>query len=215
MGSTRLPGKVLLPIGRLPLLGHVVRRLELLKTPVEIIVATSTAPRDDPIATWCDHGGVSYFRGSEDDVLDRYYSCAKRFGIDPILRLTADNPFTDIGELDALIGLHRGQGNDYSHSFGELPIGVGAETFTFAALERSHREGKAPHHREHVNEYMLEHPELFKTGVLHVSGAKKRPDLRLTVDTEDDYRLACRLVAQAAGKWITTEEAIALCSQSA
>jgi spore coat polysaccharide biosynthesis protein SpsF len=128
-----------------------------------------------------------------------------------VVRLTADNPFTDIEELDRLIDMHVREGNDYTHSFGVMPIGVGAEIFSRAALERSDREGHAPHHREHVNEYVQEHPELFRTGHLAVAATKARPDLSMTVDTEDDYARACHIAEAASGTWITTIEAIAVC----
>jgi spore coat polysaccharide biosynthesis protein SpsF len=215
MGSSRLPGKVLMPIGRVPLLGHVVGRLSGLRPPATIVVATSTEAADRAIADWCAREGVRCFRGSEPDVLGRYYECAKAFGLDPIVRLTADNPFTDVAELDRLIDLHRAQGNDFTHAFGALPVGVGAEIFSFAALERSNLEGRAPHHREHVDEYMLENPALFRTGVLEVPPAKRRPDVRLTVDTEEDLRRACYVAEHARGRWCTTEEAIELCLRSA
>src|SRR5688572_22199423 len=166
MGSTRLPGKVLMPIGRQPLLGHVVGRLADLRTPAAVVVATSTAAQDNAVEAWCRKQGVKVFRGSELDVLARYYECAKAYHIDPVVRLTADNPFTDIQELERLIELHRSAGNDFTHSFHSLPIGVGAEVFGFSALERSHHEGTAAHHREHVDEYMIENPQVFRTGRL-------------------------------------------------
>jgi spore coat polysaccharide biosynthesis protein SpsF len=211
MGSTRLPGKVLKPIAGRPLLGHVVGRLEMLQHPHQAVVATSDLPADDAIANWCQQEGVACFRGSEQDVLARYAGAARQFGLDPVIRLTADNPFTDMAELDRLIDLHQAEGNDFTQSFAALPIGVGAEIFTFAALERSAREGHAPHHREHVDEYMIENPQLFRTGTLAVEGAKNRPDVRLTVDTQEDYARACLIAERAGGKWATTLEAIALC----
>ena len=96
-------------------------------------------------------------------MLDRYYQCAIQYGFRHIVRLTGDNPFPDMEELDNLIALHLSAGTDYANSFASLPIGVGAEIFTFEALERSWREGDAPHHLEHVNEYLLEHPEIFRS----------------------------------------------------
>lgn len=215
MGSTRLPGKVLRPIGKLPLLGHVVGRLSVLKKQARIVVATTTASADDVIEKWCKGESIACWRGSEADVLARYYECAKALGLDPIVRLTADNPFTDIVELDRLIDEHNAQGNDFTHSFDSLPLGAGAEIFGFAALERSHREGRAPHHREHVDEYLIENPALFRTGKLTVPAQKRRPDIRLTVDTEEDYRRACFIVMHGKGAWVETEEAIALCSRFA
>lgn len=215
MGSTRLPGKVLLPIARRPLLAHVLGRLAELQHSAQVVVATSTETVDDVIEAFCSDTGVACFRGSETDVLARYRECALAYGFDPVVRLTADNPFTDVVELDRLIRLHPGAGNDYTHSFGMMPQGVGAEIFSFAALERSYREGHAPNHREHVNEYIQENPALFRIGQLDVPVAKRHPQLRLTVDTEEDYQRACRIADLAEGRWLYTEEAIALCSRFA
>ncbi len=214
MGSTRLPGKVLKPVGRDVLLGHILARLGGLRHPARVVVATTSAATDDPIASFCASRGVDCFRGSEPDVLDRYCRCAQQFGLDPVVRLTADNPFPDIEELDKLIALHQESGADYSHSFSTLPVGVGSEVFTRAALERAREEGRAAHHREHVNEYVLENPRLFNIRELRVSGPKARPDLRLTVDTEEDYARICAIAAGARADPVTTEEAIRLCTRS-
>lgn len=215
MGSTRLPGKVLKPVGSRPLLAHVVGRLEMLRHAHQAVVATSTLSADDAIAAWCGQEDVACFRGSEQDVLARYEGAARQFHLDPVIRLTADNPFTDMTELDRLIDLHQAQANDFSQSFAALPIGVGAEIFSFAALSQSVRDGHAPHHREHVDEYMIENPQLFRSGALALKGPKNRPDVRLTVDTEEDYLRACFIAEHAKGTWATTEEAIALCSRFA
>jgi spore coat polysaccharide biosynthesis protein SpsF len=215
MGSSRLPGKILQPIAGKPLLDHILGRLTGLRHGVHIVVATSEQRRDDVVASFCAERAVDCFRGSEDDVLGRYYKCARARGFEQVVRLTADNPFTDIAELDRLIQFHLEHGYDYSCSSESLPIGVGAEIFTFAALERSFREGNAQHYREHVNEYVLEHPELFRIGRLSVPKNKHRPDVRLTVDTQEDLDRARFVAAGATGSWITTEEAIALCSRFA
>jgi len=215
MGSTRLPGKVLKPIAGKVLLDHVLSRLSLLAYPVEVVVATSRLPQDDAIAQHCESRGVTVFRGSETDVLERYYRCACENGFEDVVRLTADNPFTDMEELQRLIEQHLAQHNDYTHSFGSMPLGVGAEIFTFAALKKSVLEGHAHNHHEHVNEYIQENPDIFKIGVLEVPAAKCRPDLRLTVDTEDDYQRACAIARFAPDRWVGTEEAIQLCSRFA
>lgn len=215
MGSTRLPGKVLRDIAGRPLLAHVIERLLLLHHEATIVVVTSVQPRDDVIAAWCGAHHVLCFRGSEADVLDRYWRCAEAYGFDHIVRLTADNPFTDIEELDRLIDLHLSGRFDYCHSFGQMPLGVGSEIFTRDALARSHAEGLKPNHREHVNEYIEEMPSLFRVGRLEVPAAKCAPTLRLTVDTEEDWQRACRLASGYDGRLLGTEEAIRLCSQSA
>lgn len=215
MGSTRLPGKVLKPIAGQALLDHVLGRLSLLAYPVKVVVATSELPQDDVIAQHCLTRGVSIYRGSETDVLDRYYQCARENRFDHVVRLTADNPFTDMEELQRLIEQHLAQHNDYTHSFGSMPLGVGAEIFSFAALEKSALEGHAPNHREHVNEYIQEQPDVFRIGVLEIPATKRSADLRLTVDTEVDYQRACAIAGHAPDRWVGTEEAIQLCSRSA
>ncbi len=213
MGSTRLPGKVLKSIAGKALLDHVLGRLSELTYPVKVVVATSDLPRDDSIARYCQPRCVTVFRGSEIDVLDRFYQCARENRFEHVVRLTADNPFTDMEELKRLIEYHLNQRNDYSHSFGRMPLGVGAEIFTFTALEISAQEGHAPNHREHVNEYIQGNPDIFRIGVLEVPAAKTQPELRLTVDTEDDFHRACVIAGHAPDRWVGTEEAIQLCSR--
>ncbi len=215
MGSTRLPGKVLKLINGQPLLSHVLNRLSSLKNSVDIVIATSIEPSDDVILDYCNKYNVSCFRGSETDVLSRYYDCAKKNKFNHIVRLTADNPFTDIEELEHLIDVHLREKNDYTHSFGDLPIGVGAEIFTFNALESSHFEGHDENHREHVNEYIQERPNIFKIYQLDIPNEKKCSKLRLTVDTEDDYKKACFIAEKTGNGLVGTEEAIKICLRSA
>ncbi len=214
MGSSRLPGKVLRKIGSLPLLGHVLGRLENFDDSVSLIVATTTKAEDDEIIDYCFNNNVAYFRGSELDVLARYYDCAKENNFKHVVRLTSDNPFTDVNELERLIALHIKENNDYTHSFGSLPLGVGAEIFKYNALERSYNEGTQENHREHVNEYIQELPGIFKIGSLPIESSKICPGLRLTVDTEDDYKCACYIVDTINKDWVTTEDAIKLCLES-
>lgn len=215
MGSTRLPGKVLLHVNGKPLLEHTLLRLARLRHSAHIVIATSSSEKDNILTAFCEERGVAFFRGSEANVLERYYFCACENKFTQVVRLTADNPFTDIEELDHLIDLHVSTGSDFSHSFQSLPVGVGAEIFKFEALETSYREGQAPHHREHVDEYLLEHPERFKTSILKVIGPKNRPDIRLTVDTEEDYRRVCFIAERVRQDYISTEEAVRVCSEYA
>lgn len=211
MVSTRLPGKILELIAGRPLLDHVLYRLRNLRHPVRIVVATGDAPHNDPVAVFCAERSVDCFRGSEQDVLARYYECARQCSFDQVVRLTGDNPFIDVEELNRLIDFHLVGGHEFSSSLGELPLGVGAEIFTFAALERCALKGQAPHHREHVDEYILENPTLFRCGHLAVPEYKRHPELRLTVDTPEDLRRARFIAEHATESHVTTEEAIDLC----
>lgn len=210
MGSTRLPGKILMPIGNKALLDHILSRLKRLQHSAITVVATSDTTIDNIVEEFCTERSVTCFRGNLLNVLDRYYQCAAFYNFHDIVRLTGDNPFPDIEELDNLIDLHLKIGTDYANSFISLPIGVGSEIFSFSSLEKSWREGKMSHHLEHVNEYMLENPHIFRTEILPVPPYKNRPDLRLTVDTMDDYQRACFIVEKSQEDYITTGQAIEL-----
>lgn len=215
MGSTRLPAKVLKRIGDKSLLEHILFRLSQLKQNTKIVIATTTLEKDDVIEEFCKKNSINIFRGSESNVLERYYLCAKENNFEHIVRLTGDNPFVDIEELDNIITLHLNTKADYSRSFTSLPKGVGAEIFSFEALEQSYKYGDKENHKEHVNEYIEENEDRFKIAELKVEKEKNRPDISLTVDTEDDYKKACFIVENTKNEYISTKEAINLCLQYA
>lgn len=213
IGSSRLPGKILKPLGSKLMLEHIIYRVSFIRHSVQLVLATSILSRDDVLASFCQSHFVNCFRGNEHDVLERYYQCAQQYEFDHVIRLTSDNPFVDIEELDRLIDLHFKRDADYSHSFNVLPVGSGAEIFTFETLKRSFTDGIKPNHREHVNEYIQENPALFHIETLQAIPSKNRKDIRLTVDTEKDYQKACFIVKHSKSDYITTEEAIDLCSR--
>ena len=213
MGSTRLPGKVLKKIGDKNLLKHILFRLSKLKREVKVVIATSDLSKDNELERFCLNNKTLCFRGSEQNVLQRYYLCAKENNFSHIVRLTGDNPFVDIEELDNLIDLHINSHSDYSRSFSVLPKGVGGEIFTFSALELSYKHGKKDNHLEHVNEYIEENEDQFTISELEVYKEKNRPEISLTVDTAEDYKKACYIVNHSAEEYITTQEAIKLCLQ--
>jgi spore coat polysaccharide biosynthesis protein SpsF len=193
MGSSRLPGKVLMNLCGKPVLLHIIERLRDFKKEYKRIIITSTVQKDNEIENFCKENNILCFRGSEDNVLDRYYQAAKLFELQHIVRLTGDNPLVDADSLQFLIEGHLKNNADYSSNKYEvnsgLPEGVGAEIFTFSALEKSWIEGKKENHREHVNEYILENQDKFKILVVktmddRLSACK---DLRLTVDTRNDF----------------------------
>lgn len=210
MGSARLPGKVLMPLGGTTLIGWIVQRLRDLPWP--LVVATSDQAQDDVIVRYCEQMNVQYFRGSDQDVLDRYYQCAVAYGFSHVIRLTGDNPCPDTEALQQLVDLHLTSAADYTHSFGELPVGVGAEIFKFEALQDSWREGCAAQHREHVNEFIIEHPSRFRTMKLEVASSKHAPNLRLTIDTLEDYHRIAWCLNSATDVNISTEALIKQCS---
>ncbi len=213
MGSSRLPGKILKNFVGNTLLGHILARLEKLRKPIKTVIATSTAPADDLTEAFCQAHQVHCFRGSEDNVLERYVQCANEFGFTQVIRMTGDNPFPDIDELRRLIVFHLIQSMEFSENYSVLPIGVGMEIMSFEVLEKSLAGASLPKHFEHVDEYILDNLGLFRHGTLDVSEAKRFPDLRLTVDTPEDYEKACYILRNTDEDYVTTETAIRLCQQ--
>ncbi|MCM1232139.1 MAG: spore coat protein [Butyrivibrio sp.] len=210
MGSSRLPGKILKDIGGKALLKHIDDRITLLKHKVTFVIATSDLPQDDAVEEFCRQNNIDCFRGSESNVLKRYYDCAKAYRFDNIIRMTGDNPFPDIEELDNLIAYHVQQNLDFSENFSVLPIGVGMEIMSFGALEKSVQGASLEKHFEHADEYILDNLDKFSHATVQVSADKNYPDVRLTVDTSEDYRKACYIVEKARGKYVTTQLAIEL-----
>jgi spore coat polysaccharide biosynthesis protein SpsF len=186
MGSHRLPGKVLMPLAGKPVLWHVINRLKYSQKINVIVVATTGEKIDDAVVKLCEDNGVPYFRGSEDDVLDRYYQAAKMFNADPIVRITADCPAIDPYVVDEVVeGFLNGNYDIYGLS-GEFPDGLDCTVFSFRALEDAWRNAELPSEREHVCPYMEGHPEKFKIG--GYEKFKGMGHYRWTLDTEDDYK---------------------------
>jgi len=211
MGSSRLPGKVLMPFGKTTLLGWILKRLEHLPWPV--VVATSSEDQDKQISAYCRELGVPSFSGSELDVLDRYYQCALTYGFDHIVRLTGDNPFPDTEELVLMVNHQISHENDYTHNIGVLPVGIGAEVFSFEALYESWKQGHQPHHREHVNEYIIENPARFKTSYV-APPLQKQSGMQFTIDTASDYKRVLGYLDQFENHPVTTELLLTKCISS-
>lgn len=171
MGSSRLPGKALLPIiegkGALELM---LERVQYAKSLHQVVVATTDKKEDDPVVKLCDRLGVRTFRGSESDVLDRYYKCAKVFGAQKtIVRLTADCPLIDPELVDQFVDYYHHHSYDYvadrpHHTY---PDGIDVEVFSLKSLEQSWAEGKTVAEREHVTYFIYTHPEKFKIGTIN------------------------------------------------
>lgn len=188
MGSTRLPGKILQDIAGKPMLQRSVERSLLSKRITSFIVATTSLDRDDVIADYCSRQGWNCHRGSELDVLDRYYRAAQEAGADVVVRLTSDCPLLDAGVIDRIIDAYLAtSGTDYACSFlpsRTYPRGMDVEVFSFAALERAWKEDENPAYREHVTMYILRNPEIFS--LIGVPNSTNWSDLRWTVDEQAD-----------------------------
>jgi spore coat polysaccharide biosynthesis protein SpsF len=184
MSSTRLPGKVLLPLAGRAVLTHVLERLSCCLTLSEVVVATSVDVSDDALAQWCLDQGVQVFRGSLYDVLDRYYQCALSHQAQAVVRITADCPALDPTLVDEVVqGFHSGA-YDLFYLGGEFPDGLDCAVFSFSALQRAWREAKFPSEREHVGPYVVNHPEWFRIG--HLDKFKGLSHHRWTLDEPRD-----------------------------
>ena len=133
--------------------------------------------------------------------------------MEDIVRMTGDNPFPDIEELDRLIEFHKKNHMDFSENFSVLPIGVGMEIMSYRALKDSYLHATLPKHFEHADEYILDYLDQYKHGTLEVPTTKNKPEVRLTVDTSMDYDKACFILKMAKGSYVTTEDAIAYSNQ--
>lgn len=194
MGSTRLPGKILKPLGDSVVLDYVVSRCNQVKNVDKVIVATSTLSQDDAVEQWCLKNNVDCFRGSEEDVLARYYECAVQFQPDYVIRVTADCPFVDYELANDVIAEMEKNPADIMLLNGSLPRGLAVEMIAFSALEYIYKNGHEPRHREHVTYYAYEYPQLFQATTVTVPVEKRHPELRITLDTEKDYQL-CQAIA--------------------
>ena len=192
MGSTRLPGKVMMNLIGKPMLVHELSRIARAKRISSFVVATTTSPSDDCIVNVCKEHDWHYFRGSEPDVLDRYYQCAKQFDADIIIRLTADCPLIEPTIIDKVVRefIHKSPNADYVSNINPqrtFPQGLDTEVMSFSALERSWIEDTNPALREHVTQYILRNPDKFK--VAGVTNDRDISNLRWTVDTNEDFQL--------------------------
>lgn len=189
MGSSRLPGKILKPLGDVDVLTYDIARCRAITGVSEVIVATSVLKQDDAIAAWCEDNHVAYFRGSEDDVLDRYVQCAKMYKPDYVMRVTSDCPFVDYEMASEMLELMLRERKDIMLLEGELPRGLAVEIISYESLLKIHEVGTEPRHREHVTYYAYEYKEQFETVTYKVPVNRQAPQFRITLDTEEDYAM--------------------------
>lgn len=217
MGSTRLPGKVLISLCGKSVLAHVIARVRACPLVERVVVATSVAVADDAIVVACDSLGVTSYRGSEDDVLARFYGAAQAVGASVIVRVTADCPLLDPELLTRMLELFRQRvesaepvdylSNTLTRSY---PRGLDLEIFTFAALQRAMREADSQAQREHVTPYIYQHPQSFRLeGYLAASDHSMH---RWTLDTPADLELieAIYGALHTPERLFTTDEVLAL-----
>lgn len=191
-GSTRLPGKVLMPLAGVPLLVRMVERVRYAFTPSHIVVATTSSADDDPIRGLCDAHGIRCYSGHPDDLLDRHYRAGLEMGAEVVVKIPSDCPLIDPAVIDQVIGafLDRAGQLDYMSNLHPptWPDGQDVEVITMEALETAHREAMRPMEREHTTPFFWEHPERFRIGnSIWKSGLDYSMSHRWTIDYPEDY----------------------------
>lgn len=204
--STRLPGKVLMSIGNKTILEWVIERTKKASYVDEVIVATSTKKQDDIIEKLCKKLNIKCFRGSEEDVLSRYYEASKQIKANIIVRITADCPFADPLIIDEIIKIHLKNKNDctMNNTENSYPRGTDVEVFNFECLEEAHLNADKPYQREHVSPYMWKDSKRFKVEI--ISKPFNYSHVRLCVDEIDDLTFLKELYKKLNGELFTLQD---------
>lgn len=193
-GSTRLPGKALLPIVGRTLLQRCLDRLRV-SGAGDVVLATTAAAEDDALAAVAQERGIAVYRGATDDVLGRYLAAALLHRVEIVIRATGDNPAVDIDAPRRLVQMLLATGADYACEDG-LPYGGGVEAVTLSALTRAATLASRPEDREHVTTCIKARPDLFTVLRVLAPAALRRPDVRVTVDTPADLVFMRRVFAR-------------------
>lgn len=176
-----------------PLVGRILERVRRCRTVDDIVLATTCKIEDEILVALAEaQGGMKVFRGAENDLLDRYLQAARAFAADVVVRLPADNPVVEPGEIDRIVQFHLGGTSDFSTNTHEIdgngyPDGIGAEVFNVEKLEEVWRLAIDPRNREHPHTYFFEHPERYQIGTVPCPSEFRRPDLVLDVNTREEY----------------------------
>lgn len=196
MTSTRLPGKVLLPVAGQPMLSYLIERLRRVALADRVVIATTTNATDDPIVDFCAAKNVGCTRGSEHDVLSRYFEAATRFGAETIIRVTSDCPLIDPTLIDDAIDTFIRAAGSYDYVSNMIepcwPYGMAVEVLSARALAEAQAEATQPDEREHVTPFIYWRPDRYR-----IKSLTRTPNLsqhRWTVDTPEDFELVRRIL---------------------
>ena len=202
MGSTRLPGKMTKEILGKPIVEYVFDRVRPSKRLTEIWLATTTDTSDDVLAEWAKNHGVKCYRGSMNDVLDRYYQTAKLAEADVVVRITGDCPLADCQVIDCVINEYLTEYPKFDYVCNTqpptFPDGLDTEVVSFVALEKAWQEARLSSEREHVTPYIWKHPEIFK--IKNIFNDVDLSGLRWTLDTEEDFAFILLIIERIAAE---------------
>ncbi|MGL4595651.1 MAG: cytidylyltransferase domain-containing protein [Thermoguttaceae bacterium] len=197
MGSSRLPGKIWKPLHGEPVLSHIIERAGQVRAIDKVVLATTVQSQDDLIAEEAVRRGWAVFRGSEEDVLSRFYGAALEYPTKYVVRHTGDNLFVDTEALEQLLAEFVDDDYDYMKTNHRLALGTGSELFTFSALEKAYSEATKPRDRDWVTSYIYTNPNLFRMGEgKFTRGGKDYSNYRLTLDTPEDWSV-CEAIFDA------------------
>lgn len=193
MGATRMPNKMMLWLHGFPVIEWVYRRASQAKLVKQVIFALPENSNDDILENYLTRLGAQVFRGSETDVVTRYWGAARSCDVEQIVRVCADNPFVSGSEIDRLIEFFNSGGYDYAYNHiprgNSYPDGLGAEIVSKDVLSRIHREARCPDHREHVFNYIWANANEFRIGTCNpLDTSLAYPELKLDLDTPQDYQ---------------------------
>tara|TARA_B100000745_G_scaffold21413_1_gene14627 strand:+ start:281 stop:1051 length:771 start_codon:yes stop_codon:yes gene_type:complete len=196
MGSTRLPGKVLMEVieGK-PVLYYVINQLKYCKSFEKLIIATTTLPEDDKIVQFCIDNNVNYFRGDSKNVLERHYRCAEKFSLSTVIRMPADKPLLDPEVVDKVVEAFNSNSYDYVTNFlpSTYPSGTEVEVLSFNALKIAYEKAILPSEKEHVTNYIYDHKDDFR--IFNVVNSENLSNFRWAVDRIEDLRLIREIVS--------------------
>jgi len=211
MGSTRLPGKVMKKIDSdHNLIDYVINQIKFSKRIEKIIVATTNLSEDDVICKHIELQKIDCFRGSSEDVLDRYYNCAKKFVLDIIVRITADNPLIDPNIVDLIVDEYKNNKCDFATNtiHRTFPYGTEVEVFSFKSLEKAWTNAKKPSEREHVTPFIRDPQNGFI--LINIKNQEDLSYLRYTVDRIEDLKLVKEIVKNVVTRPILIDDVIKL-----
>ena len=197
LGSKRLPFKVLKEIENRPLLLYTLERLKRLNTPNQLVVATTSQKRDDAIVSFCEKNKIDVFRGSEENVLERYYQCAVHYKADIIVRITGDCPLIDPNLVDKMVKFYQKNLNyDYISNVHprSYPKGLDVEILNFKALSTIYSKSTTSYQLEHVTPYIMQNGEQFNC--YNFSQNQDQSDLNVSVDTLGDFIFVQKIIQE-------------------
>lgn len=191
MGSSRLPGKALLPLGGVPILEFLLKRLLPLSPEVPVILATTQKPEDAQLVKLAEKLGVKTFTGSEHDLIERFVLAADQFHIDYPIRITADCPFLDAETIQLGIDAAKSSPSfDLLTTKRNFPVGIDFEIYSQSSMKKIQKENINTAHREHLTLYYYENEDRFKINRLSPPKSWKASTTSFTVDTPEDYAKA-------------------------